>query len=112
MADVTFGVHTDEVDGVVALRLSGDLNRSAQEQLEDAYSSAGTGTVVLDFTDINYINSTGIALVVGLLAKARAAGRSVRAFGLTDHYAQIFEITRISDFMAIYDNETAALAAN
>ena len=112
MTAITFDVRTDEVDGVVALRMSGDLNRTAHQQLEDAYTAAGSGTVVLDFTNVNYINSTGIALVVGLLAKARAAGRSVRAFGLTDHYAQIFEITRIADFMAIYDTETAALAGN
>ena len=50
-------------------------------------------------------------MIVGVLAKARAAGRDVRAFGLTDHYRQIFQITKIADFMAIYDDERAAVAA-
>jgi anti-anti-sigma factor len=67
--------------------------------------------VVLDFSDVDYINSTGIAVIVGLLAKARASGKDIRAFGLTDHYQQIFRITRIADFMTIYDDEHAAAAA-
>jgi anti-anti-sigma regulatory factor len=43
---------------------------------------------------------------------ARAEGREVAAFGLTDHYREVFTITRLSDFMTIYDNETAAAAAS
>ena len=53
----------------------------------------------------SYINSTGIALIVGLLGRARADGVAVRACGLSDHYREIFEITRLSDFMTIYADE-------
>ena len=42
---------------------------------------------------------------------ARAEEREVGAFGLSDHYREVFNITRLSDFMTIYDNETAAVAA-
>ncbi len=66
--------------------------------------------IALNFGEVTYINSTGIALVVGALARARAAGRPVRAFGLTEHYREIFTITRLSDFMGIYDDESAAVA--
>jgi anti-anti-sigma factor len=92
--------------------MSGDVNRTAQEVLGAAYESAGPGPVLLDFSDVDYINSTGIAVIVGVLAKARAAGRQVRAFGLTDHYREIFQITRIADFMAIFDDETTAVTAS
>lgn len=111
MAGIDFGVQVEETDGRTALRLSGDVNRGAQERLEAAYAETTGTAVVLDFSDVDYINSTGIAVIVGLLAKARAAGREVRAFGLTDHYRQIFQITRIADFMAIYEDEHAAVAA-
>jgi anti-anti-sigma regulatory factor len=47
--------------------------------------------------------------VVGLLAKARAHGIPVRAYGLTPHYREIFEITRLADFMAITDDEEGAV---
>jgi len=57
-----------------------------------------------------YINSTGIAVIVGLLARARAAGIEVRAYGLTAHYREIFEITRLADFMAINPDEDSAVS--
>lgn len=110
MAEEPFEVSIDRVAGTATLRMSGDLNRSAQEQLDRSYAEVGEGPVVLDFSDVSYINSTGIAVIVGVLAKARANGQAVRAFGLNDHYQQIFRITRIADFLAIFDDETAAVA--
>lgn len=111
MASTAFDVAVDETDGVATLHLSGDVDRTSQLRLEEAYGRTGSGTVILDFTHVDYINSTGIAVIVGVLAKARAAGREMRAFGLSDHYRQIFLITRIADFMAIYEDESAAATA-
>lgn len=94
--------------------MSGTVNRAAKEGLENAYAEAasGPGKILMDFRAVDYINSTGIAVIVGVLAMARAEGREVAAFGLTDHYREVFTITRLSDFMTIYDNETAAAAAS
>jgi len=110
MSGAPFSVSIDESGPVVVLRLGGDVDRNAQEAMGAAYSNSGAGSVVLDFTKVDYINSTGIAVIVGILARGRAEGRSVRACGLTDHYRQIFEITRIADFMAIFDDESSAVA--
>ena len=60
---------------------------------------------MLDFAAVDYINSTGIALIVGLLAEARKTGQEVQARGLAEHYREIFRITRLSDFMTILDDE-------
>jgi anti-sigma B factor antagonist len=88
---------------VIVLR--GDVDGTAKEVLSTAYEEASTdGRLTLDFAEVDYINSTGIALIVGLLARARADGRPVAATGLSEHYRQIFEITRIADFMTILDN--------
>ena len=61
--------------------------------------AAARATVVLNFEDVEYINSTGIALIVGLLAQARAQRVQISACGLSEHYREIFEITRLADFM-------------
>ena len=92
------------------IKLKGDVNRDAEGGLSAAYEEAqdGPGRLLLDFVEVDYINSTGIALIVGVLARARAASRSVGAFGLTPHYQELFQITRLSDFMEIYDNSAAA----
>lgn len=95
------------------IELHGDVNRAAQEGLARVYDEAesGPGRMLLDFVHVDYINSTGIALIVGVLARARAEGREVGAFGLTEHYRELFQITRLSDFMTIYDDQGAAVAA-
>ena len=97
-------------DGDSIVVMNGTVNRAAKEVLERAYEDASTagGSVLFDFSGVEYINSTGIAVIVGVLAMARAEKRDVGAFGLTDHYREVFTITRLSDFMTIYENETAA----
>ena len=99
-------------DGVAVIDLVGDVNRGAEDALEAAWLRATAepaDAVVLNFESAGYINSTGIALIVGLLARARAAGIEIRAFGLTPHYREIFEITRLADFLAISPDEDAAV---
>jgi anti-sigma B factor antagonist len=100
------------VDGVT-IRLEGRIDGQAGGVLDAAYASTSgqDGRIGLDFEHVDYINSTGIALIVGLLAKARAQRRSLRATGLTPHYQHIFEITRLSDFIEIVDRDGSALAA-
>ena len=103
-----------ERNGVAVIDLTGDVNSSAEIALDAAYEEAtanGAGDVALNFNDVDYINSTGIALIVGLLAKARRDSIDVRAFGLSEHYRGIFEITRLVDFMTITDDEDGALGA-
>ena len=89
------------------IHCTGDLNVRADGAMEAAYAEAlalGAHQITLEFEDVGYINSTGIALIVRLLTSARADDRTVRAVGLTDHYRHLFEITRLSDYMEILDN--------
>ena len=96
--------------GIARLTMHGDVDIAADETLADAYATAaaaGAERVVLDFTQVDYINSTGIALIVRLLAEARRDHRVVIAEGLSDHYREISRITRLSDYLTIADPEPA-----
>ena len=101
---------------VAVIDLIGEINALSEEALNEAYASAmatengAVEGVLLNFADVTYINSTGIALIVGLLAKARQTHTPLMTCGLSDHYREIFEITRLSDFMSIASDEAAALA--
>jgi Anti-anti-sigma regulatory factor (antagonist of anti-sigma factor) len=110
MDDRRFGAEITEIPDEVRVRLTGDLNARADETLAEAYAQVvalGPHRVTLDFGRVGYINSTGIALVVRFLADARRDGRAVRAIGLTEHYQEIFRITRLSDFMEIVEGDVA-----
>jgi anti-sigma B factor antagonist len=105
-------VRQEEPGGAV-LDLRGEINGFGQETLDAAYTEAETKdpqAILLNFEEVDYINSTGIALIVGLLARARASKRRLLAYGLSDHYVEIFNITRLSDFMGVYPDEESALS--
>jgi anti-sigma B factor antagonist len=95
------------------IAITGDLTAASEADLMDAYTRADEGkpkVIVLDFTGLDYMNSGGIGLVVTLLVRAQRAGQQVQAFGLSDHYRQIFELTRLDEAIGLHDDEAGALA--
>jgi anti-anti-sigma factor len=100
--------------GAAIIDLRGEINGFAESALNAAYAEAeshGAEFILLNFTNVDYINSTGIALIVSLLAHARKNHRRLVAFGMSDHYIEIFRITRLVDFMSVYPDEATALAS-
>jgi len=106
MATAELEAHVRDEAGTPVIELVGEIDRNADAALGAAYADVEHAPrVVLDFTRVTYINSTGIAVIVGLLARARTSGQQLGARGLSAHYRQIFEITRLSDFMTMLDEE-------
>jgi len=106
----TANVRTENERAVIDLH--GEINAQADQALNQAYAEADNlnpDVIVLNFVGVDYINSTGIALIVGLLAQTRKTQRRMVVYGLSDHYVQIFQITRLSDFMDIFQDEASAL---
>ena len=80
----------------------------------DAYTQAstdGTRAIILNFSDLEYMNSSGIGLLITFLIRANRQGQQLLAFGLNEHYQHIFELTRLNEVIQIYDTEAEALAA-
>ncbi len=97
---------------VAIIDLRGEIDSLGDAALQQAYTQADThspNAVLLNFADVDYINSTGIALIVGVLARARKDHRRLITTGLSEHYQHIFAITRLSDFMTIAPDEASAL---
>ena len=65
----------------------------------------------MNFTDLQYMNSSGIGLLIMLLIRAQRQGQQMLAFGLREHYAQIFELTRLNEAIQVFESEAEALAA-
>jgi anti-anti-sigma factor len=94
--------------------LNGEIDGFGEEVLNTAYDEAESQnpeSILLNFSHVDYINSTGIALIVSLLSRARKSQKKLYSFGLSDHYVEIFQITRLADFMGIFPDEKSALVA-
>ena len=96
------------------LDVKGDITAESEGALMDAYNKSSNDTttaVVLNFSGLEYMNSGGIGLLVTLLVRANRQKQKLLAYGLTEHYKQIFELTRLDEAIEIYDSEDQALAA-
>lgn len=99
---------------VAVIDIAGEINAFAENALMDAYTQASSGgarAIVLNFVKLEYMNSSGIGLLVTLLIRANRQKQRLLACGLSDHYAQIFELTRLNEAIQIHPSEAEALQA-
>lgn len=98
-------------ENVSVIDIDGEITAFSEKELKEAHEEAGTdvSAVILNFTGLEYMNSGGIGLLVTTLIRAQRAGHDLRAYGLSDHYRQIFELTRLDEAIHIYDNEESAI---
>jgi anti-sigma B factor antagonist len=102
------------VEGVAVVDIVGDITAASEPALMSAYERADTAStraVVLNFSGLAYMNSGGIGMLVTLLVRANRQRQRLRAYGLNDHYRQIFELTRLDEAITIFADEPSALAA-
>ena len=110
-AATTFDVR-ELSEGARVIEIKGDITAASEDVLMDAYNRAsepGVRAIVLSFAGLDYMNSGGIGLLVTLLVRAQRQRQRVLAFGLSDHYRQIFELTRLDEAVGIHDSEDEAL---
>jgi anti-sigma B factor antagonist len=101
-------------DTIGIIDIQGEINTFAENALMDTYtraSSQGAQTIMLNFENLEYMNSGGIGLLVTLLIRAQRQGQQLMACNLSDHYQQIFDLTRLNEAITIYPDERQALAA-
>jgi len=97
---------------VSVLRFSGDISSTSRDSVIGAWEGLnGAGPTLLDFTKVEYINSSGIALVIQILMEAEKAGRKVAIFGLTPHFQKVFTMVGIAKYAGLYPDEPSAAAS-
>lgn len=97
---------------VSVIDIEGQVTGFAEKVMNEAYEEAsanGATFILLNFTDLEYMNSSGIGLLVTMLIRAQRSKCKLAACGLSPHYRQIFELTRLEDAIAIFETEADAL---
>jgi anti-sigma B factor antagonist len=99
---------------VSIIDIQGEVSAGAEHALMDAYAQIddkNTRAILLNFTQMGYMNSSGIGLLVTLLIRVNRQKQQLLAYGLSEHYQHIFKLTRLSDVIHLYDTEQDALKA-
>jgi anti-anti-sigma factor len=100
--------------GAGEIAISGDVTSASEGPLMDGYARAsadGAKIIVLDFSRLDYMNSGGIGLLVTLLVRVQRQDQKLMAVGLSEHYRQIFALTRLDEAIGIHATAADALTA-
>lgn len=99
---------------ITILRFTGDISSASRDAVLGTYESLpkeDRARVLLDFSKVDYINSSGIGLVIQMLLEASKADQVIRAFGLTPHFQKVFTMVGITKYTSLYPDEATAKAS-
>ena len=100
-------------NAVTVLRFEGDIASTSKDAVLGLYQTLPKNDVkriLLDFSKVDYINSSGIALVIQLLIEAANSGQKVCAFGLSAHFTKVFTMVGITKYAGLFATQAEALA--
>lgn len=112
-ANLTMTVRNRD-EGVSVIDIVGEITSFADGEITAAHETASANNpkaVILNFTGLDYMNSGGIGLLVTTLIRAQRSGHQLLAYGLTEHYAQIFALTRLNEAIGIFEDEDSAVTS-
>ena len=72
---------------------------------------AGARSVVVDLSRVEFLDSTGLGVLVGALKRLRAAGGNLALVCGHERLLKIFRITALDRVFALYDTVDAATSA-
>ncbi len=99
---------------VTAIHFTGDISSASKEAVLGTYKALDQTlhpVLLLDFKGVEYLNSSGIALVIQVLMSAAKASQKVAIAGLTPHFVKVFTMVGITKYATLYQDEAAALEA-
>jgi len=104
---------TDE-NGIAVIAAHGEIDVSTAPQLRQAIvevASAGPGPLVIDLADVDFLDSTGLGVLVSGLKRFRTMGSDVILVVAANRILKVFEITGLTQVFHIHTTREAAIAA-
>ena len=101
-------------EGVIVLTMKGRLavgESNALREKVNAVSAAGTQNIVLDLSQLDYIDSTGIGELVGYLGKFTTQNRKLILVNPSERIMKLLKLAKLDTVFKIYSTEEEAIAA-
>jgi anti-anti-sigma factor len=100
-------------DPITVIRFTGDITSASQVAVTGTYEGLPESAkrILLDFSKVEYLNSSGIALVIQMMIAASKKGQKIVTFGLTPHFVKVFTMVGITKYTSLHADEKTACAA-
>lgn len=96
---------------LTVIDLKGEVTTFADDAINGAYRKAseqGAENILINFSGVDYLNSAGISVIIGILTEARKIDQRILVTGLTPHYRKVFTMMGLSQYAPLFDTEDAA----
>jgi anti-anti-sigma factor len=96
------------------IELHGDVSADGEDLIKSAYHAAiadDGGPVLINLAGADYINTSGISVLIAIGMEAKEQGVTVVVSGASPHYKKVFDLVRFSSFVSMFDDEPSALAS-
>ena len=113
--DVDLTLATSEVEGATIIAVGGEIDVYTAPKLRDKITELvadGVYDIIVDMEAVEFLDSTGLGVLVGGLKKVRAHDGSLRLICTQDRLLKIFRITGLAKVFVIHESADAALAGN
>ena len=106
-------ISTRTSNDIHIVAIAGSLDSATAPEAQKALDAvvAGAKKVALDFSQLDYISSAGLRVLLGVAKKLRSSGGTLGMFGLNQSVREVFEISGFSAILSVYPSEAEAVAA-
>ncbi len=107
-----FTFNPESLNGMVLVTLTGSLSEENNNKAKDEFLKIlkdPPKKLVVDLTRIDYISSSGIALLVSILCRCRQMSCAMSICGLRTDTRELFRLTRLNQVFEIFNDVAEAL---
>jgi anti-sigma B factor antagonist len=107
-------INRREVGDIVIFDINGEIDLynapEIKEKIKDELNKNKVN-VVINLDRVSYIDSSGIGVLISSLSNLKKIGGALKLINVYASVRKVFELTKLTSFFDIYDNESDALAA-
>ena len=106
---------TREADGTTVVAVGGEIDVYTAPRLRDKFTelvAAGSYDIIVDMQNVEFLDSTGLGVLVGALKRVRTHNGSLHLVCSQERVLKVFRITGLTKVFAIHDTVEQALAAD
>ena len=102
-------VKSFDKEGVMVFQVNGEINISTSPELKKQFEKQPSKKIVVDLTEVPYVDSSGLATLVEILKRTKLQGGNLGLSGLSDKVRSLFEITKLDKLFQVFKTQDDAV---
>lgn len=106
-------IHCEKIDKTLLVKLFGEIDHhyteEIREKIDREFTKASGENILFDFSEVDFMDSSGIGMIIGRYKNTKEKGGETFAFGLKDNAKRIFEISGLLRLINCFETKDDAI---